>query len=239
QHEQAAQVSFALFKLSRMALRGGLELDVSGGETAEWGGRYLLVACRERLSPQTKEDAVRLLADLDTNREPMEVVAEREHAYGSRGRRWGIALEQLLPYEYFGLESQSGGYVSYYIACINYQQQAARRLLMTELAIRLFEEDDGRLPRSLDELVPGYLATVPIDPYGNLAPGVHGHVPPAVRADVPPRALIYRPTGERFLLYSIGEDCTDNGGGRMLRGQSFPTTEVDWDVESLHFKYKQ
>jgi hypothetical protein len=239
QHEQAAQVSFSLLKLSRMAVRGGFEIDVAIGITAEGIGRKLLVASGKRLSRNTREEAVRLLAELDVNREPMEVVARREHAYGSRGRRWSIGLEHQLPYECFGLASQSGGYVNSHIASINYSAQAGRRLLMTELAISMFREVRGRMPLSLDELVPGYLAAVPIDPYGNLLPGVDRHVPPSVRANVPERTLTYRPEGDKYLLYSIGQDCTDNGGIRMLRGEGFLTTGVDWDIESLHFKFKQ
>ncbi|HUE70142.1 MAG TPA: hypothetical protein VMP01_04565 [Pirellulaceae bacterium] len=239
QHEQSAQVSLSLLKLSRMAVRGGFEMDVAIGITAEGIGRKLLVASIKRLSRNTKVEAVRLLAELDENREPMEVVARREHAYGSRGRRWRMALEYQLPYECLGLAPRSSKYVNSHIAHINFREQAARRLLMTELAIRLFEEDDGRLPRSLDELVPGYLTAIPLDPYGNLAPGVHGHVPPMVRGDVPERAVTYHPQGDEFLLYSIGQDCKDNGGRRMLRGESFLTTGVDWDVESLHFKFKK
>jgi len=68
-----------------------------------------------------------------------------------------------------------------------------KEILLTHLAIRLFQLDENRLPNSLDELVPKYLPAVPQDPFFS-------------------GPLIYRPNGESYLLYSVGPNKQDDGG---------------------------
>ena len=70
---------------------------------------------------------------------------------------------------------------------------ATVRLLQTDLAIRLYREEHGQLPAQLNQLVPDYLPTMPLDPYTQ-------------------QPLIYRPIENKFLLYSVGHDRVDNGG---------------------------
>lgn len=77
-----------------------------------------------------------------------------------------------------------------------------RRLAATALAIRLFQIDHGRRPERLDELVPDYLPTVPIDPF---------------RSDAGP--IGYRLEKGRSRLYSIGDDGKDDGGVRVAPGK--------------------
>jgi hypothetical protein len=80
---------------------------------------------------------------------------------------------------------------------VTYEQLADRHAVATLLAIALYRADhDGRLPATLDELVPAYLPAVPSDP---LAPGA-----PALR---------YVPN--RRILYSVGTNATDEGGSEQ------------------------
>jgi hypothetical protein len=65
---------------------------------------------------------------------------------------------------------------------------SAIRLL---LACRAYEEATGRLPETLEALVPGYLPAVPCDPFDG-AP--------------------FRYSAERGLLYSVGANLVDDGG---------------------------
>jgi hypothetical protein len=76
------------------------------------------------------------------------------------------------------------------------------RLLAAELALRAYEADRGRVPTRLDELVPNYLAKLPGDPFAG-------------------QALIYRPQGATWLLYSIGPDGVDDGGKPAV-GRGWP-----------------
>ena len=81
----------------------------------------------------------------------------------------------------------------------HYRHLADRRMAATVLACRLFAaEHDGRLPRTLEELVPEYLPAVPIDP---LAAGGKplGYVGPEKDAEKP-------------RVYSVGPNGVDDGG---------------------------
>lgn len=69
-----------------------------------------------------------------------------------------------------------------------------RRLVVTAIALKRYQRRHGRLPDALEALVPEFCAEVPHDP----ADG---------------RLLRYRRLPEGgFLLYSVGEDGTDDGG---------------------------
>jgi hypothetical protein len=63
----------------------------------------------------------------------------------------------------------------------------------TGLACRVFKARTGRYPDSLDELVPGLVPAVPIDPFSG-------------------DPLVYRRDGEGFVVYSLGSNQKDDGG---------------------------
>ena len=44
-------------------------------------------------------------------------------------------------------------------------ETAECRLLLADLAIRVYQADHGEPPQGLDQLVPAYLPELPIDPY--------------------------------------------------------------------------
>lgn len=75
------------------------------------------------------------------------------------------------------------------------RNEAANAMLLTALALRAFQAEKGRVPRSLQELVPSYLSRVPADAFGK------------------GEALRYVRKGNReYVLYSIGPDGKDDGG---------------------------
>jgi hypothetical protein len=86
------------------------------------------------------------------------------------------------------------------------------RLLMADLAVRLYQQEHERLPEQLSDLVRQYLAAVPIDPYSD-------------------KPLIYRPDGKSFVLYSVGHDGRDDGGRRRPEGESLLTPGYDLLLE--------
>lgn len=66
--------------------------------------------------------------------------------------------------------------------------------IITVVAVRRYQLDhDNALPKSLDALVPTYLASVPIDPCSD-------------------QPLVYKPSDDTYTLYSIAADGDDNGG---------------------------
>lgn len=61
------------------------------------------------------------------------------------------------------------------------------------LACRLSKSRTGRYPENLEELVPGILTEVPVDPFTG-------------------KPLVYRREGEGFIVYSLGSNQKDDGG---------------------------
>jgi hypothetical protein len=80
---------------------------------------------------------------------------------------------------------------------------AQERLLAAELALRCYCPDKGSAPAHLEDLVPGYLAKVPQDPFSG-------------------QPMIYRSQGTNWLLYSVGPDRVDNGGRSAARATMPP-----------------
>ena len=88
------------------------------------------------------------------------------------------------------------------------------KMLMTDLAIRLFHSQHGRLPARLSELVPDYLSSIPIDPFADQ-----------------PLMYVPEPVGnEPFLLYSTGRDGIDNGGA-LANIDNMYHNNVVWDLD--------
>jgi hypothetical protein len=89
--------------------------------------------------------------------------------------------------------------------------QAHRLVAYCALAVEQYRLGTGELPESLDKLVPQYLDTVPLDPFDG-------------------QPLRYRLLNQGFVVYSIGEDLSDDGGqekGKRKRGSG---KRQPWDV---------
>jgi hypothetical protein len=78
--------------------------------------------------------------------------------------------------------------------------EAGDACTQTAVAMTRFKLDHATMPSRLDELVPQYLAAVPIDPFD-------GH----------PLRLAIR--NNEWIIYSVGPDGVDNGGAAMLNGK--------------------
>ncbi|MGQ9520638.1 MAG: hypothetical protein ACUVTP_11225 [Candidatus Fervidibacter sp.] len=74
-------------------------------------------------------------------------------------------------------------------------QHASQRLAIVACALRLYKQEHGRCPETLQALVPKYLPTVPVDPFDG-------------------KVLRYQRIGKGFKVWSIGEDLEDDGGTR-------------------------
>jgi len=96
---------------------------------------------------------------------------------------------------------------------IEWRMKTMRLGLLTVLALERFEKDKGEYPENLRTLVElGYLKEMPNDPYSG-------------------SSLVYKKTDDSFILYSFGENLSDDGGrvarrddGRIKQWAS----EGDW-----------
>jgi hypothetical protein len=86
--------------------------------------------------------------------------------------------------------------------------EARRRLTIAALAIERFRLKHGSYPAALDDLAPDLLRTVPVDFMDG-------------------QPLHYRRTNDdRFLLYSVGLDCLDDGGQMRREDEPFFRTNA-------------
>jgi hypothetical protein len=67
------------------------------------------------------------------------------------------------------------------------------RLLITDLAIRSYQMQHGKLPATLDDLVPEFLPALPADTPGG-------------------GRIVYRKTDDGYRIYCTGPDGDDDGG---------------------------
>ena len=88
--------------------------------------------------------------------------------------------------------------------------QAAMRMTATAFAIERFRHAHGRLPQNLQQLVPEFMESVPIDPFDG-------------------QQMRYKTGPKGYVVYSVGEDRIDDGGAaRPLRKK--PRDENTYDV---------
>ena len=74
------------------------------------------------------------------------------------------------------------------------RMEAARRVVVTAIALKRFQLKNGQWPETLDALTPELFRSVPIDPYDG-------------------KPLRYHPNADgTYLLYCVGEDGVDDGG---------------------------
>ncbi len=108
------------------------------------------------------------------------------------------------------------------ISQIYYRTKTQSHALLVTIAILRYKNDNNRFPSSLDELVSaGYLQTLPLDPYSN-------------------GALVYRPKGDSFTLYSVGENFIDDGGTEPNRSVSTLSGDiVFWPVKNFEQRMKR
>jgi hypothetical protein len=89
---------------------------------------------------------------------------------------------------------------------------AQLRVTQTALTVERYRLAEEHLPESLDNLVPTYMQVVPKDPFNG-------------------RNLRYRKLETGFVVYSVGDDLTDEGGAEQGKGKRGPGGKpAPWDV---------
>jgi hypothetical protein len=112
------------------------------------------------------------------------------------GGRGGILTDMIWP-------------IRIYLLNIDVRHLALLRTTQTALAVERYRLAEGRLPKSLDDLVPAYIDAIPDDPFDG-------------------SPLKYRVRQSGYVVYSVGQDLTDEGGteqgtqGRDSRGKPLP-----------------
>jgi hypothetical protein len=156
--------------------RSGFALSQSDAEIELWN-------LRSQLSVEQCREILQVLEAVERDREPWDQFLVR-YRHLRENASWYGRLEQLLA-DLAGIPEINFAQNRYFAL---YTQ-----MLAAELAIQVFEQENGRLPTSLDELVPVVLQAAPGDPF----------------ADSP---LRYRLQENGYLIYSVGPNGVDDGG---------------------------
>ncbi|HEV3338794.1 MAG TPA: hypothetical protein VG125_00510 [Pirellulales bacterium] len=156
---------------------------------------------RDRLSYSKSRQTCVAIRSLGAMLEPVETSIEREHIYAQYAFGWRARI-RFLPVVDLDLETLKRTEAHWH---------ALMRLLECDLSARCFERDCGTPPERLEDLVPAFLPSLPLDPYTG-------------------SNLIYRRRTGGFLLYSTGPDGVDNGGTRAA--SEMPSAGEDVMLES-------
>jgi len=204
-YSRAAELALVNVRLGTMLRRGASDGHAEMGKYCESYGYQRITLIRDNLTPETTRTVLAAIGRAAIEPEDRVILRARGQAFGERAIGW---TERLLAI-FSGLE---GGGQSW---DPNTEVNTLNILLQTDLAIRLFHHDRGRLPESLESLVPEYLAAVPIDPLAKSG-----------------KPLRYRVENGNFVLYSVKDWGPDNGGHFGNREQAFHHSRYDVDLES-------
>jgi hypothetical protein len=97
------------------------------------------------------------------------------------------------------------------ISELEVRRVARQRTALTALAIERFRLAEGELPQALSDLVPTYLGAVPQDPFDG-------------------EYLKYRARDVGHVVYSVGEDLSDDGGAEEDERKRDADGKTLWDV---------
>ncbi|MGI8982038.1 MAG: hypothetical protein ACR2FY_22625 [Pirellulaceae bacterium] len=204
--DEAVKFALADVRLGTVLQRGGNALHALVGLQCELSAIFRLAEMREKLSPHHFRAIVAELERSETLRDPADEIADRARRWDDLALRWRYRLQAIVVEDWNDENAKDG--IDLYPGRI--RNAAYGHLLSTDLAIRAFQHDEGKLPKSLAELTPIYLPASLPDPYSR-------------------EPLRYRPSGDTFLLYSVGPDLEDNGGQAPQPGQK--TDSGGYDIE--------
>lgn len=115
-----------------------------------------------------------------------------------------------------------------------HRSETMLRCTAVAIAIKLYEADHGKRPEMLDQLVPTYLSALPIDPFSKSAGPIRynpqGIVPmlsETWHTDEQIKQLQQHAIRTYPLVYSVGEDETDQQGGPLFINEYGRLSDID------------
>ncbi len=171
------------FRVGVKGIRGGLLVHRIVGGACQSGALRRLQRLEAGLGAVEYRLAIHGLERAASEEEPVEEFLKREEAWWRTLSSWSeLALSRVLNGDVLGQFEHS-----FRISI------ARQRLLLADLAIRAHRLEKGAPPRTLADLVPQFLSSIPEDPFAR-------------------RPLLYRADGSNYRLYSVSPDGRDDGG---------------------------
>jgi len=147
-------------RFAHESLRGGVLIDSLVAMACEAICLKPVAGLMKSLNGKQCQEAAQALGAIDERSESWEAVSTQERTWSRRVYGWkgrlALVLQSLNPRA--GLRAGMARAEQRL-----HQNQAQRRSVTTDLAVRAFELAKGRKPETLNELVPEYLKTVPVD----------------------------------------------------------------------------
>jgi hypothetical protein len=190
QIDEALEGALAAVRLGAKLENGNLLIDTLVGWAIASTGHGRLLTLLPQLDAEQCRRAAQELDRCDRDREPLGTIIARDEAWEQESNGWlgrMIIISRSL--------AKTDGAADLLTNCEigRKRTRTENALLRCELAVRAFLLTTGKLPESLDQLVPKYLSAVPGDPWD----------------DGP---LKYRRADDGYQLYSIYLDGHDDGG---------------------------
>ncbi len=145
-------------RFGRQLSRGGLAIDKLVSVADENIGMRALQRMAGSLGTNECHLAIQALAKLDSNNESADDFWKRDRKFGRHISDWREWITSLLAFNQRRQIQQK--FRTKLDNC-----DLTRRRLMLDLAARAYELEKGERPKTIADLVPDYLKTIPLDPF--------------------------------------------------------------------------
>jgi len=156
----AARVCLETIRYGEESCRGGVMMDRLVGIVCETIGVNSLQKIMGALDARTCRALSKQLQEIERRQEPVTDVLRNEAEWVRRTFPVWQRIPAMIPIE--SLNPTKRVQKDFVKKCN--QSEVPFKLLIIDLAARAYELDRGNPPKSLNELVPDYLDTVPVDP---------------------------------------------------------------------------
>jgi hypothetical protein len=197
-HDAAADYSLAQIEFCEMLGRGGTLRLASRS-----GYEPLLARHCNAVSIAKAGEIVAALEQMLAGREPLQVLGARELVNWERSQGWQGKLQSLLAPNRTNPALLASAQDDYF------RSELSLHSVQILYAMRLYQDEHGRLPKELTELAPECMSQVPLDPYTE-------------------QPLVYEPSDATYRLYSVGPNGVDEGG----KGDDVELSLTDYQINA-------
>jgi hypothetical protein len=177
-------------RLGATLQKGGLLIDSLLGMAVSSTGRGCMKIEIAKFSPSARDQAaLAIIRCLDEADSP-EIIFARDRHWSNAV--WWIAYVQNIARSFIGIQADQQFFPADLALARNIADQ---RLMVIELLLHNYHDENGRYPKSVDEVITSTHHGINVDPFTTNG-----------------EAFRYRTTDVGYILYSLGENRIDDGG---------------------------